>query len=161
MTGTWLNGPAAALDESEQQEYRGQRLGLRESGPGALPSLAHRAGALLIDWLLSYALVLVVIALFQPQMLPTGEYASIGAWATPLVFLISGVLCVALFAQTPGQAIVGIGVARVDYPAERVGLWRSVLRMVLILFLLPALVQDEDGRGLHDRGTGTAVIRSR
>lgn len=161
MTGTWLNGPAAALDEQGLQEWRGQRLGLPESGPGSLPSLALRAGALLLDWVLSYVLVLGTVSLFQPQLLSTGEYASVGAWATPIVFAAVGIVCVALFAQTPGQAVAGIGVARVDHPAERVGLWRSVLRIVLILFLLPALVQDEDGRGLHDRGTGTAVIRSR
>ena len=161
MTGTWLNGPAAALDEHEQQDWRGQRLGLPESGQHSLPSLAHRAVALLFDWLLSYALVLAFIGLFHPQMLPTGEFASTSAWATPLVFAVSGVVFVAIFAQTPGQAVGGLGVARVDYPAERVGLWRSTVRMMLILFLLPALVQDEDGRGLHDRATGTAVIRSR
>ena len=51
--------------------------------------------------------------------------------------------------------------ARIDEPDERVGLWRSVVRTLLTVFLFPPIIQDTDGRGMHDRATGTAVIRSR
>ena len=64
-----------------------------------------------------------------------------------------------LFGRTPGQAMLGMGVARVDVPGTRVGLWRSFLRSFLTLLLLPPAIQDSDLRGMHDRATGTAVVR--
>jgi uncharacterized RDD family membrane protein YckC len=35
-----------------------------------------------------------------------------------------------------------------------------VVRTVLLFLLIPAVVVDKDGRGLHDRFTGTAVVRA-
>jgi uncharacterized RDD family membrane protein YckC len=64
------------------------------------------------------------------------------------------------FGFTPGQFITGLRVARVD-GGERVGLLRSLGRQILIVFLVPPLINDADGRGLHDRATGTALVRTR
>jgi hypothetical protein len=36
-----------------------------------------------------------------------------------------------------------------------------VIRTALLFLLLPALVWDRDGRGLHDRLSTTALIRDR
>jgi len=77
-----------------------------------------------------------------------------------VVWGLAGVVCVWLFAQTPGQALFGIGTARIDAD-ERVGVLRALIRVVFIFCLLPPLIQDEDGRGMHDRATGTALIRTR
>ena len=41
------------------------------------------------------------------------------------------------------------------------GGWRAVVRTALLCLLVPALLVDADGRGLHDRLTGTAVVRDR
>ena len=38
---------------------------------------------------------------------------------------------------------------------------RAVLRTALLLLLIPALIWDRDGRGLHDRAAGTAVVHTR
>jgi hypothetical protein len=46
-------------------------------------------------------------------------------------------------------------------PAARLALWRAVVRTGLLFLLVPALVVDADGRGLHDRLTDTAVVRDR
>jgi uncharacterized RDD family membrane protein YckC len=35
-----------------------------------------------------------------------------------------------------------------------------VLRTFLLMLFIPAVVFDRDGRGLHDRYTDTAVVRS-
>jgi hypothetical protein len=51
-----------------------------------------------------------------------------------------------------------MGVARVDVGGARVGLWRAAVRTLLTAFVLPAALVDQDGRGMHDRATGTAVI---
>ena len=38
---------------------------------------------------------------------------------------------------------------------------RAVLRTALIALVLPPLVRDADGRGLHDRAAATVVVRTR
>lgn len=71
-----------------------------------------------------------------------------------------GLVSVSLFSFTPGQFIAGIQVARIDAPA-RVGFVRALVRQLILLFVVPAVVTDMDGRGMHDRATGTALLRTR
>jgi hypothetical protein len=79
---------------------------------------------------------------------------------TLLVWFVLGVASVSIFSFTPGQLIVGIQVARVDAPA-RVGFVRALVRTFFLLFVFPAVISDHDGRGMHDRATGTAMLRGR
>lgn len=155
MTGSWLSGPAAALPKGEDGrvvKYRGERLGLPESGPRSAAGVGRKVAGLVIDWLLCYGVAVVLMA-FLP--LPGGPAAGvIVVWA--LVSIVS----VWLFAATPGQTAMGVGVARVDAEVP-VGLPRAFFRVLLTVFIMPPLVMDEDGRGLHDRVTQTAVISAR
>jgi hypothetical protein len=43
----------------------------------------------------------------------------------------------------------------------RLSLWRVALRTLLICLVIPAVVYDSDGRGLHDRIVGSRVFRTR
>lgn len=158
VAGSWLSGPTSG--SGPEQKFKGEKLGLPASGAGSIAPLGVRAGALLIDWLLAYALVALIVTLGGPGVLGGDSFSAVSSWAVPLIWGVSGVICVWLFAQTPGQAVVGIGTARID-AEERVGFVRSLGRVVFIFFLLPPLVQDEDGRGMHDRATGTTLIRTR
>lgn len=135
-------------------------MGLPQQGPGSLVPLGVRVGALVVDWFLAYGLVGLIVMLGGPQLLGGDSFSAVSSWAVPLIWGVTGVVCVWLFAQTPGQAVLGIGTARFDAD-ERVGFVRSLVRVVFIFFLLPPLIQDDDGRGLHDRATGTALIRTR
>jgi uncharacterized RDD family membrane protein YckC len=69
------------------------------------------------------------------------------------------VVFVGLIGSTPGHAIVGVRVARVDGRAL-VGLW-AIPRAALTFVLIPTVIVDADGRGLHDRLCRTIVILSR
>lgn len=158
VAGSWLSGPTSG--SGPEQKFKGENLGLPESGPGSMAPLGVRFGALVIDWFLAYGLVAAIVSVGGPGALGGDSLAAVSSWAVPLVWGVLGVVCVWLFAQTPGQAVLGIGTARVD-AEERVGFVRSLVRVVFIFFLLPPLIQDEDGRGMHDRATGTALIRSR
>ena len=42
-----------------------------------------------------------------------------------------------------------------------VGVVRALVRQLLIVVVVPALINDNNGRALHDRVTRTAVVRSR
>jgi uncharacterized RDD family membrane protein YckC len=76
-----------------------------------------------------------------------------------LVWALLTVVPVALFGFTPGQAAFGIRVAPVT-GARTPGLW-AVPRTALIALIVPPLINDRDGRGLHDRWCRTVVIRMR
>ena len=60
--------------------------------------------------------------------------------------------------RTLGMYLFGLRIIRVDRE-EAVNPWRAVLRTLLLMLLVPAVVFDRDGRGLHDRYTDTAVVR--
>ncbi|MGN5240643.1 MULTISPECIES: RDD family protein [unclassified Rhodococcus (in: high G+C Gram-positive bacteria)] len=155
MTGSWLSGPSAALPPGQagEQKYPGEGLGLPEHGPGSLVSSAKRVLALAIDWFSSMAIAMVLVG-DNPL-----ESPSLSAY-TLLIWCGVGIVTVTLFSFTPGQFIAGLQVVRVDAPV-RVGLIRALARQVLLVFIAPALVTDIDGRGLQDRATGTALVRSR
>ncbi|WP_024793194.1 RDD family protein [Tomitella biformata] len=152
--GSWLNGPSAALPKGEdgtEEKYRGERMGLPETGAGSLAPTTRRVLALVIDWLLSVGIGLLVMNVW--------DGAPDKATTTLLVWILVSVVGVWLFAFTPGQAALGMGVVRVDAPV-RVGLGRSFFRVLLTVFIMPPLLNDIDGRGLHDRATQSAVIRT-
>ncbi|AFA73860.1 hypothetical protein with RDD domain [Gordonia polyisoprenivorans VH2] len=161
-TGSWLSGPQSGAPAD--LEYRGADLGLPESGPGALVPGWPRTLALLVDWIIGGGLSLFFVGFGSPNL----------GLAVLAVWFVIGVFTVTMFGFTPGQFAVGMRVARVDHGPERladeiagkapvaaVGVIRALMRQVLIVFLVPALMNDYNGRALHDRATGTAMVRSR
>lgn len=145
--GTWLSGPGLTAGRIPRK-WRGERLGLPENGPGSVPSTGRRAVAVLLDILLSA----LVAGLFTAPELPRNW--SLLAWA--LIMIVP----TALFGRTPGMVALGIQVVRVDN-TPMVGFWRAAVRTVLIFPVIPAVIWDVDNRGLHDRLTGTVVVRTR
>lgn len=144
-------GPVAATE----QQYAGYRLGLPEDGRGALAGWGSRITALLLDWLLAN---LVAIALVRDP----------GVWQAPvtavdfvplMVFGVEIWLMTAFVGASIGQRMRHLVVARLD--GRPVGFARSLVRAVLVLLVLPPLVVDADGRGLHDRLAGTVLVRAR
>ena len=151
---TWLDGPdiPGENDFGEAGRSPGENLGLPESGPGALASVMRRACGVFIDWILC---LLVASVLTQFTNILGGT-----STATFILWILVGIVGGILFARTPGMAILGMGVARIDVPGTTVGIWRGVVRTLLTACLFPAAMVDADGRGIHDRATGTVVIRS-
>lgn len=146
-TASWLSGPEPAPASG----YPGERLGLPKTGPGALAGFGRRIGALTVDWLIGYGLAALGVSF--------GWYSSAALSATVLaVWLVLGIVAVRLFGFTPGQFMFGLMVAPVG-PAGRVGVVRAAVRGLLIALVVPPLFTDSDWRGLHDRLTGTAVLR--
>jgi uncharacterized RDD family membrane protein YckC len=131
-----------------QERVRGASLGLPAEGRGSLATFGSRVGAFLLDSLAS----ILVAGLFTAPRLPE-------SWSL-LAFAVITVVTLVLFGQTPGMRLVGLRLAH-PRPAARLALWRAVVRTALLCLLVPALVVDADGRGLHDRLTDTAVVRAR
>ncbi|AWK72206.1 hypothetical protein CBI38_12090 [Rhodococcus oxybenzonivorans] len=155
ITGSWLSGPSAALPngaDEAQQSHRGERLGLPADGPGALVGTGRRLAALMIDWVSSAGVAALIIGDNPLE----GPLSSV----TLLVWFVVGIAAVTLFSFTPGQLCLGIRVARVDGPV-RVGFVRALVRQALLVFVVPGTITDVDGRGMQDRATGTALVRTR
>ncbi|MEZ2120885.1 MULTISPECIES: RDD family protein [unclassified Corynebacterium] len=150
---SWLDGPKIPAQNENPlapAKWPGERLGLPENGYGALASVMRRVGGIALDWIVAMLATVIVTSMTD----------ALGGFATVelLMFFIISVVTVSLFARTPGQAMMKMGVARVDRPMERVGFLRALVRAVLTVFIFPPVLVDSDGRGLHDRVTGTAVI---
>jgi uncharacterized RDD family membrane protein YckC len=151
-----MSTPTSADNRNAPQRYRGERLGLPESGPGSLSTTGIRLGAFIVDALASS----LVAALFVQAGGGGGVAGHLpGSWSLiPLaVDYLAGVL---LTGRTLGMYLFGLRLIRVDHdlPVNPV---QIAIRTALLFLLLPALVWDRDGRGLHDRLSSTAVIRDR
>lgn len=138
------------------QAYRGEKFGLPEQGSGALASPGSRVGALVVDCIASGLVAALGVAMFRHG----GGAASRlpGSWSL-LPFALDYVLGLLVAGRTLGMNLFGIRVIRVDRD-EPVNPWRALVRTVLLVLLVPAVIWDRDGRGLHDRLTDTAVVRS-
>lgn len=134
---------AAANDAN----WAGAAFGATADGAGSVASMGRRVLAFLLDIGLSAAIALIFTWPEAPRNL------SLLVWAAMTV------VTVALFGITPGHAALGLRVASVR-GALFVGLW-AVPRTVLIFLVLPPLIVDADGRGLHDRWCRTIVLQTR
>ncbi|MFR9729139.1 RDD family protein [Saccharopolyspora sp. MS10] len=139
-------GLGGLFGRGTDQRWRGERLGLPESGQGSVATGGRR----LLGFLVDIVLAALVAALFTAPELP-------GNWSLLSWFLIT-VVPVAFFGFTPGMLLTGIWVARAD-GAGAVGVWRAVVRCALTGLLVPAVIRNGDGRSWLDRLTGTVVVR--
>jgi uncharacterized RDD family membrane protein YckC len=144
-TQTWLSGTEGAPENGDRQDYPGQRLGLVARGAGAAAGFGPRIGALLIDWL--------------PCSVAAQLFTTNPALSALMLFAALTVLSVGIVGRTPGHAALGLRVARLDGSAA--GFGPAVIRTVLLCLVIPPVVYDADGRGLHDRAAGTIVLRTR
>jgi uncharacterized RDD family membrane protein YckC len=77
-----------------------------------------------------------------------------------VAFLLIELVFVGFAGQTPGMRVVGIGVLRADRQGRAAFKWVA-LRTILLAAVIPAVVTDQTGLGMHDRAAGTATIRTR
>ncbi len=141
-TQTWLAPPPPT---GSLQAYRGERLGRPESGPGSVAGFGRRFGAILVDWLPCAVLA---------QLLTRNPGTSALA-----LFALLTLVSLTVAGRTPGHALFGLQVSRMA--GGRPGFARSVGRTVLLCLVIPPVVYNADGRGLHDRATDTVVVSSR
>ncbi len=139
---------------SAPQAFRGERLGLPEQGVGSLATTGQRLGAFIVDALGSS----LVAALFVQSSREQAAAAHLpGSWSL-IPFALDYVVGALVAGRTLGMYLFGLRLVRVDRVAA-VDPVRAVARTALLMLLLPAVIWDRDGRGIHDRLTDTAVVR--
>ncbi|MDM7853644.1 RDD family protein [Cellulomonas alba] len=151
--GSWLEGSPAGGEGDD----RGARLGLPRDGSGSLAGLGRRIVALLIDW---FASLLVASVVFPHD-------SASRSWGPLAIFALENVVLVGSIGSSIGHRLLGLRVRRVATPpAEPVvddghapGFLAAAIRTVLVCVVIPAVIWDGDGRGMHDRAAGTAIVR--
>ena len=134
--GGWLEGPN--LHDGDAGAYRGERLGLPESGPGSLAGQGRRLGALVVDW---------VLALLIARAFGWHLSSSQGTWGTLAGWLLWAVL---LRDLSDGWMILvlllsfGIGCWAAQRCGDALGVpdhgginWDEIVAIWLVLWLMP------------------------
>ena len=136
----WVGGSERA---GQLGRWPGERLGLAKEGPTSMAGWGRRVLALGIDWVIPAP----VSNAWFPGHSPV----------TPGLFVLLQTLGVGLLGTTIGKRVAGIQIVRVG--GDMTGLPKALLRTVLLCLVVPPLVIDGAGRGLHDRVAGPVQIR--
>ena len=112
-----------------------------------------------IDWFLCLMISSAFFALPDAQNLAPIEriFVAGNPMATLAIWFAQHFLLVATLGTTVGHRIVRLRVVRDDGIAF-VGPLRALGRTVLLALVIPAVVWDEEGRGLHDRAVNTRIL---
>lgn len=155
-TQTWLSGLAAAgVDRHGEGSWPGRRLGLPPEGPGAVATTGSRFAALVVDVIVGALIGALINGYLDDPSSLQRTLATNGSFAAQVIVLQS------LTGQSIGMRLIGIRVARVADPDGPPGLLPVAVRTALIFLVLPAVLLDRDGRGLHDKAGGTVVLRAK
>ena len=106
--------------------------------------------ALGIDWAAS----MLTVAAFIGTEVWTGRGSS--QWAPMGVFLLEATVLTALLGGSFGQLICRVVVVRLDRRPMTV--LHAFARTLLICLVIPPLVFNRDGRGLHDLAVKTVAL---
>lgn len=124
-------------------DWPGKRLGLPQSGPRSVARFGRRLAAIAIDWALA--------SLAGILMFPAERFASL------VIFAVLQYAFIVTLSGSIGHLLLGMRVVPI-VPAW-IGLWRPLVRTVLLCLLIPAFIWDKGQRGLHDQLAGTVLVR--
>lgn len=153
-----MSSSRPAKNTPAPSKFPGERLGLPREGSRSVARLGRRVVALVIDWIIASLVALGV------EQVTTGHIDT-AALSHPAHQTLVYVCWVALMiievpilGGTIGHRILGLAVTplRGGWP----GLWRPLVRAILLGLVVPALVWDSDARGFHDKIAGTVLIRA-
>jgi len=138
----------ATGDDAHRDRWPGDRLGLPEAGPRSIARFGRRVAAIFIDWAIAYGLSLV---LFPVAAWQTDPLITLGIFAALQAILLI------LFGGSIGHLVLRLRL--VPMKGGYLGVWRPIVRTVLLCLVIPAVIWDRDQRGLHDLAAGTMLVR--
>ncbi|QNE46958.1 RDD family protein [Glaciihabitans sp. INWT7] len=128
---------------AQPSDWPGRHFGLPATGPRSIARFGRRLAAFAIDVALG---ALISYAFFDYDR-----------WASLAIFAVLQIVFLMLLSGSIGHLLLGMRV--VPLASGWIGVWRPIVRTVLLSLLVPALIADRDRRGLHDRLAGTVLVR--
>lgn len=121
----------------------------------------RRIVALLIDWWMASLIITLVVRPVQAgssdlQFIASMQQQSI---LTLALFVVLQIVAITIIGGSIGHRLLGCYVAPLT--GGWVGLWRPVVRSLLLALVVPAIVWDSDQRGFHDKVAGTVLLRTK
>lgn len=129
----------------EPSKWPGERLGLPEAGQGSVGRIGRRALAIIIDWGLAGVPAYFLVSGPHPEL-----------WHL-LFFALIQIIFIPTIGGSLGHTACSLRV--IPIAGGWVGVWRPIVRTVLLLLVIPVLVWDSDQRGFHDKVAGTVLIK--
>lgn len=139
-----------AMGDDAATDYPGSSLGLPPTGRGSLASWRARIAALIIDWAASMVIATLLVG---TAALRGGGWRGFVVLA---VFVVEKAVLTWLTSGSFGQLLARVAVVRVE--GGPVGLWRAVVRALMVGVVVPAVVVGAERRGLDDLVLGTVVV---
>jgi len=115
-------------------------------------SLGRRMSALMVDWLACYFIVAASAG-------GIGQMAPNRSWTVLALFFAEIAILSALQGATLGHRIFGIKIIRFA-DGGAITPVQALIRSALLITVIFAITFDENGRGLHERFSGTVLTRS-
>lgn len=131
------------------------------TGPGSVARPGRRIVALLIDWWIASLIITLVVrpvpaGASDSQFIASMQQQSI---MTLALFVVLQIVAITIIGGSIGHRLLGCYVAPLT--GGWVGLWRPVVRSLLLVLVIPAIVWDSDQRGFHDKVAGTVLLRTK
>lgn len=115
-------------------------------------TLGRRMSALMVDWLACYFIVAASAG-------GIGQMAPNRSWTVLALFFAEIAILSALQGATLGHRVFGIKIIRFA-DGGAVTPVQALIRSALLVTVIFAITFDENGRGLHERFSGTVLTRS-
>mgnify|MGYP001598718832 FL=1 len=127
---------------ADEDQWPGQQFGLPREGPRSVPGWNRRILGLLVDWVLAMGVSAV--------------FFDFNSFAILAVYIGLNIVGGLLVAGSPGHLVAKIRISPIS--GGRLGLLAPIIRPLLIALVIPALLNDDDMRGAHDRLVGTILV---
>lgn len=118
-------------------------------------SLGRRMAALLIDWLMSYA---IAIGFFSGGGSFTDRVPRVGL-PVLLIFFLQMAILTTLGGASAGHRVMRMRVVRFS-DGGAVTPIQALVRTTLICLVITAITFDDNGRGIHERLSNTKLINA-
>ena len=116
-------------------------------------TLGRRMSALMVDWLACYFIVAATTG-------GIGKMAPNRSWLVLALFFAEVAILSALQGASLGHRIFGIKIIRFA-DGGMVTPLQALIRSALLITVIFAITFDENGRGLHERLSGTVLTRNK
>ena len=115
------------------------------------PTLLRRVVGIAIDWMACLAITFGLIGQLT-EITPAQQ-----SWYPLLILFVEHAILVPFAGGSLGHRLLGMAVVPTHRPETSI--LQGVIRAALLCLVIPAIITDGNGDGLHDKAAGTRLVR--